>query len=84
MAIPHLTGGPILGRLHGIEHRLLALRDDQRVFHLGLAAFLLRHGLHEPDDLALHSASAALLQRLDAIRGQVADIRFHLMPGGPL
>lgn len=75
----HLTG-PILGHLHGVESRLLALRDDQRALHYGLAAFLVRHGLHHADDLELHRQSAALLQRLDAIREAVQAIRAELTP----
>lgn len=75
----HLSG-PILGHLHGVESRLLALRDDQRSFHYGLAQFLVRHGLHRADDLELHRQSAGLLQRLDAIREAVAAIRAELTP----
>jgi hypothetical protein len=64
-----------LPALFSIEVDLVEMRADMAAFHYGLGAALVRHGLTESADLALHEESAKLLRGLDLIRDRIGQAR---------
>lgn len=75
MSKPIIPLARALPRLYSLELQIERLAQDQRVFHLGLAAHLVTRGLNQRDDLELHCQSAVLLQGLDELRAAVREIR---------
>jgi hypothetical protein len=67
--------------LHELRLALDDLRAELAALHYGLAAHLVRHGLHQADDLAIHEVSGQALVRLDRIREDVTAVARRLTLG---